>query len=99
MDAVYLPTEKLKEIAAETRDVLFEPEIPGHPEAFLYAETLVPCVYWVNETHAVRACASLTSGIPSDQRVNLINQLRTLILAHATKYIPDQPTPSPSPKR
>ncbi|SPT53606.1 Uncharacterised protein [Actinomyces bovis] len=98
MDALYLPTEKLKEIAANDSGILFESDIPGHPEAFLYIATRVPCVHWVNQTHAVRACADLTNEDSTDQRDNVINQLRTLILAHATKYIPDQPTPSPSPK-
>ncbi|SPT53607.1 Uncharacterised protein [Actinomyces bovis] len=95
MTAVYLPTEKLKEIADKDSGVLFESEIPGHPEAFLFTDYWVPCVYWVNQTHSVRACADLTNEDSTDQRDNVINQLRTLILAHATKYIPSQPTPSP----
>lgn len=96
LSAVYPSKEELIQIAAKDPNVRIETEVPGHPEAFLFFKTGVPCVYWVGQTHAVRACARTDSRATPDQREHLLNQLRTLILAHATKYLPNQPTPTPT---
>lgn len=96
LSAVYPSKEELIQIAAKDPRVRIETEVPGHPEAFLFFKTGVPCVYWVNQTHAVRACADPLYSITPDQEEHLVNQLRTLILAHATNYLPNQPTPTPT---